>query len=411
MRVFLSVVGLGLVFGLMASGCSGDNAQPDAGSDASDEGDAGFAAPHAPMPQVVSSGGSVIASPKVVAISFQGDPLQSDVDAFASQLVSAPAYWSGAVGEYGVGAINETPYHAQETAPAGTISDTDVQTWLTNKINTDSTFPKPDASTIYTLFYPAGTTVASGLDTTCNQMQGYHSSYPLSSSVNVIYAIVPRCPPPPVAGVTNADQMTAEASHELVEAATDPLPSQTPDYLSVDSDSHAWELLAGGEIGDLCAAFPNSFYKASGFDHLVQRVWSNQAAAANHDPCQPDGTSPYFNSAPLVGDTITVRVGGVPIKTKGVALAVGASTTIEVDLYSDAPTSGKWTVSVVDITSAFFGGAPALTLTLDQTTGQNGDKLNLTIKLLRLVVGGAPFWIQSDLGSATTVWLGAVNPN
>jgi hypothetical protein len=110
-----------------------------------------------------------------------------------------------------------------------------------------------------------------------------------------------------------------------------------------------------------------------------------------------------------MGDSITIQVGGIPTKTKGVKLPVGQSTTIELDLYSDAPTSGPWTVSVLDITSAFFGGKPALELTLDQSTGQNGDKLNLTIKYLRPVTGGAPFWIQNDLGGAQTFWLGAVN--
>jgi hypothetical protein len=361
------------------------------------------------MPTAVSSGGSVIASPKIVAISFQNDPLQSAVDAFASQLVSAPDYWKGAVSEYGVGPVTQVVYHAAETPPA-TLTDADVHTWLTNKIQNDSTFPQPDASTIYTLFYPSGTNVTFGGGVTCNEFQGYHDSYPLTASTNVIYAIVPRCPPP-VSSVTVADQMTAEASHELVEAATDPLPGQKPAYITVDSASHAWELLAGGEIGDLCAGFGAVFYKPQGFDNIVQRVWSNAAAAASHDPCEPNGATPYFNSAPLLTDTITVRVAGIPLKTTGLKLGVGQSATVEVDLFSDAPTSGPWKVSAIDITSMFFGGKTALTFSFDNDTGQNGDKLNLTITYVSAITGspGAPFWIQSDLGGTSTVWLGAVN--
>ena len=38
----------------------------------------------------------------------------------------------------------------------------------------------------------------------------------------------------------------------------------------------------------------------TGFDHLMQRVWSNVNAAAGHDPCQPDAPMPYFNSAPVM---------------------------------------------------------------------------------------------------------------
>jgi hypothetical protein len=163
--------------------CSGDNnSQTDAGDDAANDVDAAipYPAPHAPMPQAVNSGGSVIASPKLVVISFLNDPLQPDIDKFASDLVTSPAYWKGAVGEYGVGPLTQTVYHANETPPAS-LTDGDVRTWLTDKIQNDATFPKPDASTIYTLFYPKGTNVTSFNSTTCQQFQGYHDSFPLGT--------------------------------------------------------------------------------------------------------------------------------------------------------------------------------------------------------------------------------------
>lgn len=399
---------------LLASACGGgDNGQPDAGDDGAVEAGpdaATYPAPHPPMPQVVSSGGSVIASPKLVAISFQGDSLQGAVDAFAGQLVSVPTYWSGATSEYGVGPLTSVTFHSTDT-PAATLTDGDVRAWLTNEIQNDATFPQPDASTIYTLFYPSGTNVTDNFGVTCSEFQGYHDSFPLDATHDVIYAIVPRCPPPPINGVTAADQMTAEASHEIIEAATDPLPTSKPAYITMDGTGHAWELLAGGEIGDLCAGFGDVFFKPAGFDDLVQRVWSNAAAAASHNPCEPNGVTPYFNSAPVVSDSITVAVGGQNVKTQGVKLSVGQSTTIDLDLYSDAPTSGPWTVSLVDVASAFFGEQPALSLSLDTNTGQNGDVLQLTIKSLRPRSGGTLFWIQNDLGGTTTVWLGAVNTN
>jgi hypothetical protein len=359
----------------------------------------------------------------MVAISFQGDSLQPEVDAFATQLQANPEYWNGAVSQYGVGAITTTSFHSTDT-PAASLTDADVQNWLINEIQTDGTFPQPDPNTEYMLFYPDGVNVTFGADgVTCNQFEGYHFAFALGAS-NIVYGVVPRCQPPD-ASVSVADQMTAEASHEIIEAATDPLPDTHPAYISVDSASHAWELLAGGEIGDLCAAFPDSFYTPTGFTTLVQRVWSNTAAAGSHDPCEPDGNVPYFNAAPVWPDMITVDVSGTPYPTPGVKLAVGDSATIELDLYSDGPTSGPWAVSAVDITSTFFGGGQALSFSFDNTTGQNGDKLNLTIKSLQAVQGGAPFWIQSDLGGAgcyapnsvtgtidpCTVWLGAVSSN
>ena len=141
----------------------------------------------------------------------------------------------------------------------------------------------------------------------------------------------------------------------------------------------------------------------------MQRVWSNKAAAAGHDPCQPQGASPYFNSAPVLGDKIPVV--GSPLgsfTTKGVKIPVGTSKTIELDLYSDAPTSGPWKISVMDA-SVFFGGSPSLSFTLDKTEGKNGDKVNLTIKALaKSSLGASPFWIQNDLGGVSTVWIGLV---
>jgi hypothetical protein len=239
---------------------------------------------------------------------------------------------------------------------------------------------------------------------------GYHSEYAFSPTVNVSYTVVGRCPPP-VKGVSALDEVTAEASHEIIESATDPFPESAPAWALVDADHRAWALVGGGgEIGDLCAGFPDAFYRPAGIDNLVQRVWSNAAASASHDPCEPDGISPYFNSAPVLNDTVEVvgsPLGSFP--TKGVHIPVGLSKTIELDLYSDGPTSGTWKVSVLDLTSMFYGGPPALSFALDKTTGQNGDTIQLTITALaKSGVGASPFWIQNDLGNKSTVWLGLV---
>jgi hypothetical protein len=363
------------------------------------------------MPRALTNPGPVVKAPKIVGITFQGDSLQADVDTFVTQIVAATSYWSGATAEYGVGPLTALgPQHMAETA-AATLADTDVQQWLTTKINAGGGFPQPDADTLYVIFYPDTTTVTMGGGSLCQQFQGYHSDYALTPGGQfVTYAVIGRCPPP-VMGLAEIDEVTAEASHEIIEMVTDPLPLDQPAYLTVDADHMGWALVGGGgEIGDLCAAFPDSFYKPTGLTSLVQRVWSNAAAMAGHDPCEPDGASPNFNSAPVLADKIAVI--GSPIgsfTTKGAKIAVGSSKTIELDLYSDAPTSGPWKVSVLDVTSAFFGQAPALSFTMDKKQGQNGDKIQLTIKALaKSSLGASPFWIQNDLGGVTTVWIGLV---
>ncbi len=406
-----SILFLGLAMALVACSDSAstptdDGGTPDAGDDGGGDAGSAYPADHPPMPKAVTKGGPVMTAPKLVPISFQGDPLESSLDNFVTQLVAAKAYWAGAVSEYGVGELTATaPMHLAETPPAS-LSDTDVQTWLTAKIKAGNGFPQPDGNTLYVVYYPTGTDVTMGGGSLCSDYQGYHGDYLMDGTTEVIYTVVGRCPPQGQASAM--DQVSAEASHEFVEAATDPYPNNKPAY--TDIDDKAWAILAGGEIGDVCAYFPDSFYRPTGVDNLVQRVWSNASAAAGHGPCEPDAPSPYFNSAPVLPDTISVI--GSPIgsfQNRGVKIPIGQSKTIELDLYSDGPTSGPWTVKALDLSSAFFGGAAALSFTFDQSQGQNGDKLNLTIKALaKSSFGASPFWIESTLGTSKTYWLGLV---
>jgi hypothetical protein len=400
--------------GACGGGRAGAPTAPDAG-DAGDGGEGGtYAAPHAPLPHVVSAGGPVVASPKLVEITFQGDSLQGQIDTFMQQLGGATAYWQGATAEYGVGPLVAiTGVTLAEAAPTK-LTDAQVQAWLRNHISAGQV-PAADADTIYVIFYPAQSIVTMGDGSLCgmssaDDFQGYHDDFALTPNNFVSYAVVGRCPPP-IASVAEIDEVTAEASHEIIEAMTDPLPTDNPAYIEVDNDHLAWQLIAGPEIADMCAANGNAFFTPAGVSNLVQRVWSNAAAAASHDPCEPYGSSPYFNAAPVLEDTVQIpnTVFG-PLVTKGVTIPVGTSKTIEVDLFSDAPTPGPWTVTPVDLSSAFFGSAqPALTFKLDKTTGQNGDKLQLTItSVAKGALGAAPFWLQSDLGGVSNTWVGVV---
>ena len=183
------------------------------------------------------------------------------------------------------------------------ITDNDIQAWLTAKI-ADKTLPDADADTIYTLFYSI-TNVSMGGGVGCQDYNGYHNDFQLQNGKYVIYAVMPRCPPP-VKADTLTDMMAAIASHELIEAATDPLPQDQPAFQTVDADHAGWELVTGGtENGDLCAPFPGVFSRTMpNLPYLVQRTWSNVAGAAGHDPCAPLGVDPYFNSAPVLTDSV-----------------------------------------------------------------------------------------------------------
>jgi hypothetical protein len=100
----------------------------------------------------------------------------------------------------------------------------------------------------------------------------------------------------------------------------------------------------------------------------------------------------------------------VPIDSQGVVIPVGQSKTIEVDLFSDGPTSGPWTVDASDGISALLGLPTSMSFSWDKTHRQNGDKLQLTIKVTQASpIGGAHvFQITSTLKGAANKWAGLV---
>jgi hypothetical protein len=205
--------------------------------------------------------------------------------------------------------------------------------------------------------------------------------------VKFAYAIMPRC--------SNAKgELTFAASHEIIEAATDPyLSADQQSYDAFGSDTDAWDL-GGGEVGDRCVDFTGmgqDSYQESGY--LVQRSWSNAAAKASHDPCVPapsPAQQPYFNVAPSGSDTLVMKVG----QTK----------TLELTAFSDGPTP-PFSVDVTEI-SQFFGGDNVLDLTLDQATLQNGQKTTLTVTLNADPgrAGLAAFQVTSTLAQISHTW-------
>jgi hypothetical protein len=351
-------------------------------------------------PQVVSFGGPTLSAPKLVPVYFGNDDTNftAQLTTFMSKL-GASSFWLPAVSEYGVGAISSAPVvQLGDTAPAS-IDDSEIQTWLASKID-DATLPAPDANTIYAIYYPDGTTITLGQQggTSCQDFGAYHNNITYKSN-DVSYAVMPRC-----TGWSSSvlDTTTSAASHEFIEASTDPYPQTNTAYGQVDDNHILWEyVLGGGETGDMCAQFSASYVDPPDLGFEVQRAWSNASAKAGHDPCQPSDKSAYFNSMPVLNDKISIGGQG---STKGVKIPIGSSATIEVDLFSDAPTSGPWTVSASDTS-----GAGAITFDWDRTTGQNGEKLHLTINAVKKTqYGAAGFTIKSKLNGRTTSWFGLV---
>jgi len=408
MRALALTVLLAVAACSSSSSSSDTSPASDGGSTANDAASA-FPAAHTALPLVVNEGGPVMTVPKFVAITFPGDTLATSIADFSSK-IGAGSYWSSVVSEYGVGPGTSTAVQ-MTTSPAATLTDDDIQAFLKAQIGT--TLPEPDVNTLYALYYPQGVTVTMQGGTSCQAFGAYHGDIALPGGKFAAYAVLPRCPSP-FPGVTVLDQLTGATSHEYVEAATDPIANEKPAWGNADVNGGGWALAGGGaEVGDMCAELGDVFFRPADVGYLVQRTWSNAAATAGHDPCVPSTALPYFNAAPVLPDTVKLDIGtGHQQQLSVVHIAVGQSQTIELDLFSDGPTAAPWVVSALDFSSALSGGAPELAFKFDKNSGQNGDKLNLTITALaKDPKGFAAFFIQSqsaDASATTTYWVALV---
>jgi len=340
----------------------------------------------------------VLAAPAVLPIVYASDPDGASIVTFLSEIAAA-SYWPAATAAYGVGPLTILPAVTIAGAAPAQLDDADIRSQIA--ANTSGTAPAwgaADPNVIYLYVVPPGTTeTASGAGSCCADFGGYHDQT-RSGTVDVPYAVGCACPGFLGSTVPVLEERTGALSHELAEAATDPFPSQNPAFYSTDQAHLVWTLVTGGEVGDMCAVFPDAFLVPAGLTHLVQRIWSNAAAAAGEDPCVPTaGHVPYFNTFPVL-DEVTYS-GSYP--TQGVQITVGKSRTVELDLYA-ATTSGlTWNVSAHSYEDLIGSGTSTLGFSLDKTSGGAGDKLQLTITVLgsNTTLGGEPFVILSEHGS------------
>ena len=371
-----------------------------------------YPAPHPAAPKVIDGGGIVLTAPKIVPVFFTND-VASDVQKLSdfTSKIGGTQYWKATTSEYGVGPATTLPQVNATEAPTGTIDDTAIQAWLGTKLNgNDPLYPAADENTVYVLYYPANVTITlsggpGGTSQSCQSFGGYHSDFALDAAhgnQDVAYAVVPRCPD--FGGLPAIDGVTGAASHEMIEAATDPHPMAAPAFGQIDTSHLVWEFfLGGGETGDMCAQFPDVFGPLPPeMPYTVQRTWSNAAAKAGNDPCVPAPAGQvYFNAAPVLNDNVTLAGS---FTTKGVKIPVGQSKTIDVDLFSNGPTNGPFTVSAKELT-----GTPHLNMTFDQSQGENGQVLHLTIQVKSAGHNNTErFILESSLGNQRNIWVGLV---
>ncbi|MEO8875103.1 MAG: hypothetical protein ABI461_05905, partial [Polyangiaceae bacterium] len=242
-----------------------------------------------------------------------------------------------------------------------------------------------DPNAIYSVFFPQNVHIKMAGGTSCAQFGGYHHAVKVSG-VAVAYAVIPTCPG--FDGRENADAITAPASHEFVEAATDPFPPGDFAYAQIDQAHAVYGVAPGTELADMCSYDSDAFYKPAGLDFLVQRIWSNAAALSGGDPCAPiPAGHVYYGAIPDFVDDVTIHATSFSQSltgtTKGVRVPLGQSAQVAIDLFSTAAMDAPFTVKVVDAPTFFGTGSAELQIVLDSDNGNNGDVLHATITRLK----------------------------
>ena len=398
--------------------CGGNDATTDAGVevDASPFGAPSdtYPASSVHVPMSATLGGPVMTNVRVVPIYYADYAAKTALDDFYGKFAASP-YWLQMVSEYAVAGnlTVATSVQLPQNAPP-TLSDADVKALLTSQLDgTHAEYGPVDsatlARTIYSIHVP-GTTVGTGPSpglTSCVNFVGYHGA--TSGTNRIIYSIVYDCLTPSYLSST-LELVTAAVSHELVEAATDPISAMYA-WTGLYMIDKPWGLAYGNELGDLCEGLTSNWFKPAEVGYMIQRSWSNASMHAFHNPCVPVPAAEqvFYASVPNGVDQVSVPdPGGGISMTPGTVIQLGKQGTVELQLLSSGPTE-DWTIEAVDDHHVVTGGAPILTFAFDRATGRNGNLVHLSITpVTRPTSGYALYRVVSHLGTTKTLWWGIV---
>jgi hypothetical protein len=199
------------------------------------------------------------------------------LDALSQYYMTTP---HGTIIRPGDGQFVKADFVPAQLTTGQTVSESAIQTMLSNEIQAGK-LDAPNGNTLYMVFMPPG--VAEGGD--LKSGGGHHSSFAYGAG-NAYFATIeyPTTTDPAtgrlfrpggnVGTETNFQFMTEVASHELVEAISDPL-------VNVPSEAAWYDRNTGNEIGDITQKNPPAggvmaLEGASGYGYVVQKYWSNQ---------------------------------------------------------------------------------------------------------------------------------------
>jgi hypothetical protein len=187
--------------------------------------------------------------------------------------------------EYGIGRGNGQAGFVDNRATAN-LTDAQVQAEVLNQINLAHLPPPTNPNNYYPVHFPPNARItAPDGSQSCVQFCAYHGTFRVQNSAGTLftiaYGVLPDvgnagCAGGCGANATVANNETSVASHELIEATTDP----DVGLATVIGPPLGWYDPNNGEIGDICNGQQKSIVvPATGRTYVVQKEWSNAANA------------------------------------------------------------------------------------------------------------------------------------
>ncbi|MCI0688867.1 MAG: hypothetical protein L0Y54_16785, partial [Sporichthyaceae bacterium] len=221
-----------------------------------------------------------------------------------------------------------------------------------------------NADTLLIVYLPPGVAFSDArVARYCDGPRALHQSTKMSGR-RVPYAVIPRC--------GDVHQVTGSASHEILEATTNPQPARRGFAFRSQPASLGFTA-AGVEPADPCGLLlqPQPWVDRDGF--TVHRAWSNRAASRGANPCVPvPAEAPYLAVIPERQFVPMTRV--------------GASITIMVTAIADRPVD-QWSVAAMERAGG-PGSTPHVDVSLDHDTVTPGQCAALTVTLRRADLAG-----------------------
>ncbi len=247
---------------------------------------------HEPWPQVPNQGSAGVSALAAEIITFApwdggAYPYVAQMEAWG-QSVMGGTYPVAASGEYGIqssayaGAVHLT------SPPPPVLYDSDIRSMVVSLLSSNAVSYAP--GTVYEFFIPGSTTYYRDPNSSvalCAELVGYHSST-VYNAQPVLYAVIGDCGGATTFALDDLQSIMVTASHEIMEAATDPVNEGSWAYPYPFPHQDPWAN-AGGEVGDMCDWDTESVDSQG---DLVQRVFSNRLAAQGGDPCAPSVSRP-----------------------------------------------------------------------------------------------------------------------